>query len=94
MFRVEYSLHIQHSGKWLTFVREERLPFVPFIGLDVLDDAIGEFKLTSVAWHSPSQSFLCQAQKTWERRSIRQFTAWLTKAGWTWDKSGDETAAD
>ncbi len=35
-FRTEFSLHLRYAKGLALFVREESLPFVPFIGLDIL----------------------------------------------------------
>jgi hypothetical protein len=64
MFRVEFSVHLTYSKGMTSFRREEELPFVPFIGLDVLDDVLGQFTLEHVAWHSGSRMFLCQRVST------------------------------
>jgi hypothetical protein len=84
MFRVEFMLHIRQGQKWVVFRRQESIPFAPFVGLDVLDDAVGEFHLKHVAWHSGSQLFLCQA----EQRQVldRQLAGSLRKVGWIKDE--------
>lgn len=90
-FRTEFSLHLHYSAGVALLVREEMLPFVPFIGLSILDDVLGEFKLEHIAWHSESEMFLCQATAVRSYWSLTQAKRSLRKAGWTEDpeaKSG------
>jgi len=82
MFRTHFDLHVYYDKGSTVFMREEALPFVPFIGLDVLDDAIGEFQLEHIAWASDLQAFFCQASKNLTYMSLRKTKAFLKKAGW------------
>lgn len=91
MFRVEFAVHIQHKRGWMTFDREEQLPFAPFIGLDILDDALGQFTLRHVAWHSDSRMFLCQGQKEMPGMTMKAITALMEKHGWTEDRQARES---
>jgi len=86
MFRVEYAIHIRYRSGWSTFRREDMLPFAPFLGLDVLDDMVGQFTLTSVAWHRESEMFLCQSKLEYKDRTIRQVAALFRKSHWEEDK--------
>jgi hypothetical protein len=82
MFRVEFSLHVHYKIGWVTFSKEEPLPFAPFVGLDVLDDALGQFTLTHVAWHSGSQMFLCQTQFEAKDKTSSQMAKHLKPGKW------------
>lgn len=82
-FRTEYSIHLRYLKGLALFVREEELPFAPFIGLDILDDVIGEFKLEHVAWHTGSGMFLCQATVNRESWSLAVAKRTLKKVGWS-----------
>jgi hypothetical protein len=93
MFRIEYALHIKHDSKRYLFLKEGKIPFAPFVGLDILDDAIAEFQLEHVAWEPKSKIFLCQSSKRLPHLSVRQFCARLKAAGWVRDKSDDEVWA-
>jgi len=79
---MEYSIHLRDAKGFALFVREEQLPFPPFIGLDILDDVMGEFKLEHVAWHTGSGMFLCQATENRNYWTLRQAQQTLKKAGW------------
>ena len=94
MFRVEFALHVQYKQGWATFSKEERLPFAPFIGLDVLDDALGQFTLSHVAWHTASQMFLCQSKHDEKGKSIRQVCSLLRSAKWVEDREARQIAAE
>ena len=94
MFRSEFALHVHYRQGCARFQRTEELPFAPFIGLDVLDDAIGQFHLTYVAWHSGSQMFLCQAQVEMKDFSIRQVASRLKKAGWIEEKDAQQATGE
>lgn len=83
MFGIEFALHIRNGQKWVTYRRQESILFAPFVGLDVLDDAVGQFSLRNVAWHSGSQLFLCQAELC--RVVDRVLAGSLRKAGWKKD---------
>lgn len=86
MFHVEFSVHLKYGKGETTFSREEFLPFVPFIGLDVLDDILGEFEIKHIAWASECKMFLCQANETRDTWTIRKACASMKKAGWTENK--------
>jgi len=83
MFRKEYSIHLRYLKGLALFVREEELPFPPFIGLDILDDVLGEFTLKHVAWHTGSSMFLCQATVDRESWSLAFAKKTLKKADWS-----------
>lgn len=85
-FRVEFAVHLRYSKGTTRFEREERLPFVPFVGLDVLDDVLGEFKLKHVAWHSPTRMFLCQSSCDRHYWTLQKAKRWMKKAGWEEDE--------
>ena len=65
----------------------------PFVGLDVLDDAIGDFQLEHVAWDPKSKIFLCQSSKRLPHLSVRQICARLKAAGGVREKSDDDVWA-
>jgi hypothetical protein len=70
-----------------------KIPFAPFVGLDILDDAIGDFQLEYVAWDPKSKIFLCQSRTRLPHLSVRQFCARLKAAGWVREKSDDDVWA-
>lgn len=82
-FRVEFTVHIRYDKGETSFRREEHLPFVPFIGLDILDDVLGEFEIKYVAWASHVEMFLCQSNLEREYWTIRKACSAMKKAGWT-----------
>ncbi|MFG0289601.1 MAG: hypothetical protein ACF8CQ_15585 [Rhodopirellula sp. JB044] len=83
MFRTEYAVHLRYAKGMALFSREEQLPFAPFVGLDVLDNVLGEFKLEHVAWHAGSSMFLCQGTVNRNYWNLRQAQQAMKKAGWT-----------
>lgn len=85
-FRTEYSLHILYKSGWVTFTREEELEFAPFVGLDVCDNAIGQFTIVAVAWCGDPKMFLCQARLERKEKSLRDVTKMLRGFGWVEDK--------
>lgn len=86
-FQTEYRLHIQYKQGWATFARDELLDFAPFIGLDILDDSVGQFTLTNVAWFGGPKikMFLCQSQLKYPDKSLAQLKKMLKAAGWCED---------
>lgn len=90
MFRVEYAVHLKYAKGRTTFRREQTLPFAPFIGLDILDDALGEFKLEHVAWCHATAIFLCQAQVSRTYWTLRTACSSMQKAKWEEDKDARE----
>jgi hypothetical protein len=87
MFRVEFTIHMNYDGGETSFRREEELPFVPFVGLDVLDDALGEFKLKHVAWAGGEcKMFLCQGNIERKEMTIREVCKFMKDAGWEEDR--------
>lgn len=89
-FRIEYELHVKHDSKRFLFLKQGRIPFAPFVGLDVLDDAIASFSLELVTWDPTSQLFLCRTRKALPHLSPRQFCARLKAAGWVREKTDDD----
>lgn len=83
-FQTEYSLHVHYKQGWATFTREEVLDFAPFVGLDILDDSVGQFTLTHVAWCGgpKAKMFLCQSQRMEPDKSLVQVKRMLKAAGW------------
>jgi hypothetical protein len=94
-FRTEYTLHVRYKQGWASFRREEQLEFAPFVGLDVLDDSVGQFTLTSVAWYGGKEvkMFLCQSQLQVREKNLQQVTKMLKVAGWTEDKEARSAAS-
>ena len=91
VFRVEFTVHLAYDKGITSFRREEQLPFVPFVGLDILDDVLGQFQLKWVAWHTGSQMFLCQSQVERKNWSIRQACRSMSKAKWKEDHETRES---
>jgi hypothetical protein len=85
-FLVEFTINVKYDKGETSFRREEQLPFVPFIGLDVLDDVLGEFKIKHVAWASSCMMFLCQSNVDEKKWTIREACKAMKKSGWTEDK--------
>jgi hypothetical protein len=90
-FRVEFSIHMRYDKGETSFRREEQLPFVPFIGLDVLDNALGEFSIKHVAWASGCKMFLCQSNVEHTKWTIREACKAMKKSGWTEDKESRQS---
>ena len=86
MFRVEFSIHVKYDKGETSFRREDKLPFVPFIGLTILDDALGEFELKHVAWAPGCNMFLCQSNLTNKKWTIQEARNAMKKARWTEDR--------
>jgi hypothetical protein len=95
-FRTEYTLHVRYKQGWASFRREEQLEFAPFVGLDVLDDSVGQFTLTSVAWYGGKEGkmFLCQSQLQVREKNLQQVKQMLKAAGWIEDKDARAPAAE
>ena len=93
-FHTEYSLHVQYKQGWATFTRDELLDFAPFVGLDILDDSVGQFTLTHVAWFGglKVKMFLCQSQLKLPYKSLTQVKKHLKAAGWTEDIEARQNA--
>lgn len=89
MFRVEFTIHMRYDKGETTFQREEKLPFVPFIGLDVLDDVLGQFDLKHVAWAGGNcEMFLCQSNVNRTEWTIREACKAMKRGGWAEDREG------
>ncbi len=86
MFRVEFAVHLTYERGITTFRREDQLPFAPFIGLDVLDDILGQYTVEHVAWYGGGQMFLCQGsvERTWW--NLRTACRKMATAQWEEDK--------
>ncbi len=82
MFRTEFAIHLRYKKGVAYFCREEQLPFPPFVGLEILDDILGQFRLDYVAWHTGSAMFLCQATEDRSYWTLDQARQSMKKAGW------------
>lgn len=91
MFTTEYSLWLQFAKGSTHFQRIERLPFVPFVGLTILDNGLGQFTLSHVAWCSTPQMFLCQAAETRLDWTLKNALKVMSKAGWEEDVESRES---
>ena len=70
----------------LNFSREEKLPFAPFVGLDIFDDALVQFSIKFVAWHTCSNMFMCEAAVDRSYWNLRKAQRTMKNAGWSEDK--------
>ena len=86
MFRVEYAVHLKYAKGTTTFRRETQLPFAPFIGLDVLDNSLGQFTLEQVAWCSEPVMFLCQSSVDYSHWTLQKACRSMRQVGWEEDK--------
>ena len=90
MFTTEYSLWLQFAKGSTHFRRIERLPFAPFVGLTILDNGLGQFVLSNVAWCASPQMFLCQAAEKRLDWTLKQAQKVMSKAGWEEDEESRE----
>ncbi len=86
MFRVEYAVHLKYAKGTTTFRREEEVPFVPFIGMDILDNMLGQFTIEHVAWCNEPAMLLCQSNVGRSRWTLQQACRSMRKEGWEEDK--------
>ena len=86
MINVEFSVHLKYDKGETSFRREEKLPFVPFIGMDVLDDVLGQIAIKHVIWAMTPKMLLCQSNVKRKEWSIREACKSMKKAGWAEDK--------
>ena len=83
MFAVTFGIWIKCKDGELDYGRLAELPFVPYPGLDIEDDALGEFKLLQVRWSGSERRFYCFSNFTlFESHSMRWMKQRLKKAGW------------
>lgn len=50
MFSVTFQLYLKCKDGDLSYERFDELPFAPYPGLDIEDDAVGEFEIQFVRW--------------------------------------------
>jgi hypothetical protein len=62
----------------------------------VLDDSVGQFTLTSVAWYGGKEvkMFLCQSQLEVREKSLAQVKKMLKAAGWIEDVDARSSATE
>jgi hypothetical protein len=90
-FSVHFSLFVKHSKGDACFIRQADLPFVPFPGLDVHDDAVGQFKIRDVAWSAEEEMFFCQSHfDYWDDKSLRTVRQRMKRGGWDDEEIVDE----
>jgi hypothetical protein len=95
MSRMRFSVHfwlcVKHSKGDACFVRNAELPFVPFPGLDIHDDAVGQLRLEEVAWSAEEEMFFCQSHWTlWHDKSLRTVRRYMKAGGWEEEAAADE----
>ncbi|MEI7684841.1 MAG: hypothetical protein WCL32_07415 [Planctomycetota bacterium] len=90
-YSVTFWLFVQHAKGDICFVRYADLPFVPYPGLDIHDDAVGQFRLDEVAWDADEQMFFCQANWTlWADKSLRTVRKHMKAGDWEEEKIVNE----
>ncbi len=95
MFPVTFGMWIKCKDGELVYERHGQLPFAPYPGLDIEDDALGEFELLQVRWSESEQRFECYSNfDLFEVRSMRWMKRRLKEAGWTKVKHYDETEVE
>jgi hypothetical protein len=83
MFAVTFGIWIKCKDGELDYERSTELPFAPYPGLDIEDDAFGEFELLQVRWSGSEQRFECYSNfDLFDSRSIRWVKKRLKEAGW------------
>jgi hypothetical protein len=83
MFAVTFGIWIKCKDGELDYERFAELPFAPYPGLAIGDDACGEFELLQVRWLEFDQRFECYSNFTsFEDRSMRWMKKLLKAAGW------------
>ena len=83
MFAVTFGIWIKCKDGELDYGRLAKLPFVPYPGLEIEDDAFGEFKLLQVRWSGSQRRFYCFSTFTlFESHSIKWMKKRLKEAGW------------
>lgn len=89
-FRVSFTLHLRCSDGQTRFEREEHLPFAPFVGLDILDDSLGQFTISQVGWLSERQLFLCHSNVDHCLWSLDDAVREIARSGWTEEEDARE----
>ncbi len=64
MFPVTFGFWVKCKDGELDYERLGELPFAPYPGLDIVDDAFGEFELLQVKWSESEQRFDCYSNFT------------------------------
>ncbi len=92
MYHVTFQIYLKCKDGALAFERFDDLPFAPFAGLDIEDDAVGEFEIQFVRWSGSECRFYCQSNYTlFEGYSIRTNKKRLKQGGWKKEERTDET---
>jgi|GEM_PF-4302201 len=92
MFSVTFQIYLKCKDGDLCYERFDELPFAPYPGLDIEDDAVGEFEIQFVRWSGSEQRFYCQSNFTYfEQYSMRTNKKRLKQAGWKEEEREDET---
>ena len=80
MFPVTFQIYLKCKDGDLAFDRFDDLPFAPFPGLGIEDDAVGEFEIQFVRWSGSERRFYCQSNYTlFDKYSIRTNKKRLTQ---------------
>jgi hypothetical protein len=82
MFQVEYTFRVKYSNGVATFKRIESIEFAPFVGLHIIDEALGQFQIEWVAWFSLEKLFLCQSTAQRNSMSFRDLAKTMKQGGW------------
>lgn len=82
MFQVEYTIRVKYLNGVATFKRIESIEFTPFVGLHIIDEALGQFQIEWVAWFSLGKLFLCQSNAQRNSMSFRDLAKTMKLGGW------------
>lgn len=77
-----YTIRLRYADGETTFECGGRLPFAPFVGLDILDLGLGQITIHRVAWLGEKQLFCCDATERRDDWSLEETTRNLATAGW------------
>ena len=90
MFSVIFQLYVKCKDGDLEFERFDELPFAPYPGLDIGDDAVGELEIQFVRWSGSERRFYCQSNfDLLDTYSVRTNKRRLRQAGWKEEERED-----
>jgi hypothetical protein len=85
MYQVKFLMHLHYTARTIIFVRSDAVPFVPFVGLEILDEALGEFRLEQVTWIQEPAKFVCRSSMRRHDWPLHKACRSMQKAGWVLD---------
>lgn len=85
MFNVQHGIIVFYDSGVTFFKKDAVLPFPPYVGLSIADDAFDYFDLVRVGWVERTNRFITQANIAAPNSTLEQVQQKVSPHGWIED---------